>query len=53
MSKLPPDANKIIYVKGLPYKISDTELYDLFGKYGAVQQIRLYDLLLLILSIIY
>lgn len=38
--KLPKDANRIIYVRGLPFKISSDELYDIFGKYGSVRQIR-------------
>lgn len=41
-TRLPPDANKILFVKSLPYKITGDELYELFGRYGAVQQIRLY-----------
>jgi pre-mRNA branch site protein p14 len=32
--------NKIVFVKNLPFKISAEELYDIFGKYGAIQQIR-------------
>lgn len=40
--KLTADANKILFVKGLPYKIGSDELYELFGRYGAIQQIRLY-----------
>lgn len=32
-----------LFVRNLPYKISSEEMYDLFGKYGAVRQIRLGD----------
>ncbi|KAM0747352.1 hypothetical protein T439DRAFT_99512 [Meredithblackwellia eburnea MCA 4105] len=39
--KLPPDANRILFVKNLNYKTRGDDLYDLFGKYGAVRQIRL------------
>ena len=35
--------NRILYVRNLPFKISAEELYAIFGKYGAVYQIRLGD----------
>ena len=35
--------NRILYVRNLPFKISPEELYAIFGKYGAVHQIRLGD----------
>jgi pre-mRNA branch site protein p14 len=40
-SKLPPEVNRILYVRNLPFTISAEELYAIFGKYGAVFQIRL------------
>ena len=39
-NRLPPEINRIIYVRNLPYKISADELYDIFGKYGTIRQIR-------------
>jgi len=33
--------NRILYVRNLPFTISVEELYTIFGKYGAVYQIRL------------
>mmetsp|Transcript_24659 Transcript_24659/g.28213 ORF Transcript_24659/g.28213 Transcript_24659/m.28213 type:complete len:133 (+) Transcript_24659:693-1091(+) len=42
-SRLPPEVNRILYVRNLPFKISAEELYDIFGKYGAVYQIRAGD----------
>ncbi len=69
IARLPPDVNKILFVKyellfdrsnsevilsqttpvallrrNLPFKISPEELYDIFGKYGAIRQIRMYVL---------
>mmetsp|Transcript_127842 Transcript_127842/g.250320 ORF Transcript_127842/g.250320 Transcript_127842/m.250320 type:complete len:180 (+) Transcript_127842:106-645(+) len=38
--RLPPEVNRILYVRNLPYKISADELYDVFGKYGSIRQIR-------------
>lgn len=38
--KLPPEVNKIIYVRNLPYKITPEQLYDVFGRFGPVRQIR-------------
>lgn len=33
--------NRAIFVKNLPFKITADELYDIFGKYGALRQVRL------------
>lgn len=30
-----------LYVRNLPFNISSEEMYDIFGKYGAIRQIRL------------
>ncbi len=30
----------MLYVRNLPYKITGEEMYDIFGKYGAIRQIR-------------
>ena len=38
--KLPPEVNKIIFVRNLPYKITNEEMYDVFGRFGAIRQIR-------------
>lgn len=38
--RLPPEVNRVLYVRNLPYKISPDELYDIFGKYGSIRQIR-------------
>ena len=38
--RLPPEVNRILFVRNLPFKITAEELYDIFGKYGAIRQIR-------------
>ncbi|EEQ98455.1 Pre-mRNA branch site protein p14, putative, partial [Perkinsus marinus ATCC 50983] len=38
--RLPPEVNRILYVRNLPYKIKPDELYDVFGKFGSIRQIR-------------
>merc|ERR1719162_2590120 len=38
--RLPPEVNRILYVRNMPYKISADEMYDIFGKYGSLRQIR-------------
>jgi pre-mRNA branch site protein p14 len=39
-TRLPPEVNRVIFVRNLPFKISSDELYDIFGKYGVIRQIR-------------
>jgi len=39
-ARLPPEVNRILFVKNLPFKISADDMYDIFGKYGAIRQIR-------------
>jgi len=40
-SKLPPGANRILFVKNLNYQISGDDLYELFGRYGQIRQVRI------------
>lgn len=40
-AKLPPGANRILFVKNLNYQITGEDLYDLFGRYGSIRQIRI------------
>jgi len=39
-SKLGPEANRILFVKNLAYNIDPPALFDLFGKFGPIRQIR-------------
>jgi pre-mRNA branch site protein p14 len=39
--KLTPEVNRILYVRNLPFQIKSEEMYDIFGKYGSIRQIRL------------
>jgi len=38
--RLPPEVNRVLYVRNLPVKITSEQLYEVFGKYGAIRQIR-------------
>lgn len=38
--RLPPEVNRILYVRNLPTKITPDQLYEIFGKYGPVRQVR-------------
>mmetsp|Transcript_3594 Transcript_3594/g.10814 ORF Transcript_3594/g.10814 Transcript_3594/m.10814 type:complete len:123 (+) Transcript_3594:64-432(+) len=40
-ARLPPEVNRVLYVRNLPFKITSEEMYDIFGKFGAIRQIRL------------
>lgn len=39
-ARLPPEVNRVLYVRNLPFNISSEEMYDIFGKYGALRQVR-------------
>jgi len=41
--RLPPEVNRTLYVRNLPFNITPEDMYEIFGKYGAVRQIRLGD----------
>lgn len=40
-ARLPPEVNRVLFVKNLPFQTTGDELYALFGRYGAIRQIRL------------
>lgn len=39
-ARLPPEVNRALYIRNLPFNITTEELYDIFGKYGPLRQIR-------------
>jgi len=39
--RLPKSVNRALYVRNLPFKITAEELYDIFGKFGPIRQIRI------------
>lgn len=41
VQRLPPEVNRILYVRNLPFNMSPEELYKIFGDYGAIRQIRM------------
>lgn len=38
--RLPPEVNRVLFVRNLPFNISSEEMYDIFGKYGPIRQVR-------------
>ncbi|KAI7873657.1 RNA-binding domain-containing protein [Lichtheimia hyalospora FSU 10163] len=39
-ARLPPEVNRALLVRNLPFKITAEEMYEVFGKYGPIRQIR-------------
>ncbi len=37
---LPPQVNIILFIRNLPFKSKGKDLYDIFGQYGSIRQIR-------------
>jgi len=40
-TRLPSEVNRILFVRNLPFNITGEQLYGIFGKYGAIWQIRM------------
>jgi len=38
--KLAPEVQRVLFVKNLSYNVTSEELFDLFGKFGPIRQIR-------------
>ena len=38
--RLPPEVNRALFIRNLPYKITADDMYEIFGKYGPIRQIR-------------
>jgi pre-mRNA branch site protein p14 len=41
LARLPPEVNRTLYVRNLPFNVSSEDMHEIFGKYGALRQIRL------------
>ncbi|GAA6004891.1 RNA recognition motif domain-containing protein [Rhodotorula paludigena] len=39
--KLSSDVHRVLFVKNLNYKTTGDDIYDLFGRYGSIRQVRL------------
>ncbi|KAM7222123.1 hypothetical protein V8F06_002395 [Rhypophila decipiens] len=39
-NKLGPEVNRALFVKNLSYNVTPEELFDLFGRYGPIRQVR-------------
>lgn len=39
--RLPPNVSRILFVRNLPFKVTAEELYEVFGRYGAIRQLRI------------
>ena len=37
---LSPQVNRILFIRNLPFKAKGKDLYDIFGQYGNIRQIR-------------
>ena len=41
LARLQPEVNRTLYVRNLPFNVSSEDMHEIFGKYGALRQIRL------------
>jgi pre-mRNA branch site protein p14 len=41
-SRLPPEVNRILYVRNLPFKITSEELYQIFGELYITEVLQVY-----------
>ncbi|OAP09856.1 hypothetical protein AXX17_AT2G10080 [Arabidopsis thaliana] len=39
--KLPPEVTRLLYIRNLPFSITSEDMYDLFGRYSAIRQVRI------------
>lgn len=41
VGRLPAEVNRALFVKNLSFNVKSEELYELFGRFGAIRQVRL------------
>ncbi len=41
IGRIAPEVNRALFVKNLPFNVDAHDLYDLFGRFGAIRQVRL------------
>ncbi|CAH2048122.1 unnamed protein product [Thlaspi arvense] len=39
--RIPPEVTRLLYVRNVPFKVTSEEMYDIFGRYGAIRQVRI------------
>ncbi|KAL9299467.1 putative RNA recognition motif domain, nucleotide-binding alpha-beta plait domain superfamily [Arabidopsis thaliana] len=40
--RLPPEVTRLLYIRNyLPFSITSEDMYDLFGRYSAIRQVRI------------
>eukprot|EP01113_Clastostelium_recurvatum_P031703 TRINITY_DN3987_c0_g1_i1.p1 TRINITY_DN3987_c0_g1~~TRINITY_DN3987_c0_g1_i1.p1 ORF type:complete len:139 (+),score=35.08 TRINITY_DN3987_c0_g1_i1:62-418(+) len=39
-TRLAPEVNRVLYVRNLPFKLPSEDMFEIFGKFGAIRQIR-------------
>eukprot|EP01063_Lacrimia_lanifica_P008681 TRINITY_DN15724_c0_g1_i2.p2 TRINITY_DN15724_c0_g1~~TRINITY_DN15724_c0_g1_i2.p2 ORF type:complete len:147 (+),score=72.68 TRINITY_DN15724_c0_g1_i2:46-441(+) len=40
-TRLAPEVNRILYVRNLPFSIKNEDMFEIFGKFGPIRQIRM------------
>ncbi|CAA7038997.1 unnamed protein product [Microthlaspi erraticum] len=40
-NRIPPEVTRALYVRNIPFNITTEEMYDIFGRYGGIRQVRM------------